>query len=207
MKWKVCGMKYQDNIHEVLKLQPDYMGFIFYRKSPRYVGDKWEGPGAEFPATTQKVGVFVNEPIDKVVEKAERFGLDLLQLHGNESPEYCRELAGLGYSLIKAIAVAQGGDLDQGTGYLPWVQYFLLDTKSQAFGGTGQTFDWEILKDYPFELPMILSGGISLENVQRLRNLSDLNLAFIDVNSRFESAPGRKIHSRLSMLKQKLSEL
>ena len=207
MKWKVCGMKYQDNIQEVLDLQPDYMGFIFYRKSPRYVGDEWEGPGAEFPANTQKVGVFVNEPIDKVVEKAERFGLDLLQLHGNESPEYCRELEGLGYNLIKAIAVAHGADLDQGAGYLPWVRYFLLDTKSPSFGGSGQAFDWEILKDYPFELPMILSGGISLENVPQLKNLSDLNLAFIDVNSRFESAPGRKIYSRLSMLKQKLSEL
>lgn len=200
-------MKYANNIREVALLEPDYMGFIFYPGSPRYVGRDWEGAGEEFPGRIKKVGVFVNEPLQQVIDLATRYGLDLLQLHGDEAPHYCRELYGQGYGLIKAISLKEMKDLKKLEPYKPWVEYFLFDTPGAQYGGTGKTFDWSILKHYDNEKPFILSGGISLEALASLEALKSTNLAFIDVNSRFEDEPGLKNPKKLKALKRKLTVL
>ncbi|MDH3708447.1 MAG: phosphoribosylanthranilate isomerase [Cyclobacteriaceae bacterium] len=200
-------MKYQDNIRDVLDLEPDYMGFICYAGSSRYVGDNWKGIPQDFPESTKKVGVFVNESMDQLMSKWLKFPFDLWQLHGNETPDYCRELSEMGKVVIKAFPVETAADLKGWEAYKPWVQYFLLDTKTPGYGGSGRAFDWKILNDYDNDIPMILSGGISLEMVPQLSRLSNLNLAFIDVNSRFEREPGFKNVAKLSELKRKLDTI
>ena len=203
MKWKVCGMRDQQNISKILELAPDYMGFIFYSKSPRFVGENWEGPGVNFPVDTQKVGVFVNEEPTTVAHLVERHQLDWLQLHGNESPQYCEQLSKDGFSLIKAVNLRSPEDLNLLNEYSPWVSYFLFDTPSAKFGGTGQTFDWSLLDSYDNRLPIFLSGGLSLENIESIDRLKKLKLEAIDVNSRFEIEPGLKDYN---MLKKNLKK-
>jgi phosphoribosylanthranilate isomerase len=207
LKWKVCGMRYAENIQQVLELEPDYMGFIFYNMSPRYVGDLWDGPGEEFPATTKKVGVFVNESSKRIRALAERYQLDHLQLHGHETPQYCQELFENGYTLIKVMSLKVEEDLDNLKNYKRWVKYFLFDTPSKQFGGTGNTFDWSLLEQYHNEVPIFLSGGISLDNLSNVKKLKELNLEAIDVNSRFEIRPGWKDPAMLERLKNQIQEL
>ena len=207
LKWKVCGMRDPVNIAQVLSLEPDYMGFIFYEKSPRYVGASWDGPGNDFGSRTKKVGVFVNQEVAEVEALSEQYHLDLLQLHGNESPEDCRKLSMGGYKLIKAMGLKEHEDMEKLDDYKPWVSYFLFDTPSDQYGGTGQSFNWGLLKNYDNELPFFLSGGISLTNIEEIKGLEGLSLAAIDVNSRFEVEPGLKNTVMLKKLKDKISEL
>ena len=207
LKWKVCGMKHAENIKQVLELGPDYMGFIFYNKSPRYVGEQWDGPGRDFPLTTKKVGVFVNESLQTIRLLADRYQFDYLQLHGHETPEYCRELRQDNFTLIKAVALNEDDELNTLEDYQPWIKYFLFDTPSNQFGGTGSTFDWSVLKEYDHEVPFFLGGGISLNNIREVQKLNELNLHAIDVNSRFETRPGWKDPVMLENLKNQIQEL
>ncbi len=207
LKWKVCGMKYEENIKQIFELKPDYMGFIFYKKSPRYVGDNWAGPGKDFPVTTKKVGVFVNETFKNLRALNDQFQFDYLQLHGDETPEYCKELAEDGLALIKAMSISEIKDLKQLNHYKPWVKYFLFDTPSSNYGGTGTVFDWSLLQQYDNELPVFLSGGLSLDNINEVGNMKNLNLQAIDVNSRFETRPGWKDPAMLENLKNQIQEL
>lgn len=200
-------MKDAGNIAQVLKLEPDYMGFIFYKKSPRYVGDDWAGPGKDFPDSTKKVGVFVNEPLQKIRALASRFQFDYLQLHGDETPQYCKELAEEGFAVIKATGISEVKDLQHLNDYQPWVTYFLFDTPSSQFGGTGIPFDWSLLQQYNNEVPVFLSGGLSLDNIKEVHKIKDLNLTAIDVNSRFETQPGWKDLTMLTRLKNQIEEL
>ena len=192
LKWKVCGMREQGNIQQVLELAPDFMGFIFYKKSPRYVGDHWQGPGSNFPVNTKKVGVFVNESLAQVKSIADRFQLDYIQLHGDETPEYCSVLSRQNRPIIKAVSINTQDDLLLIEEYNSSVKYILFDTPSEKYGGTGKVFDWSYLEEYDNKVPIFLSGGISVDNIQKIKHLSTLNLAVIDVNSRFEIAPGLK---------------
>ncbi len=201
MKWKVCGMRDQQNIREVLRLEPHYMGFIFYPKSPRFVGDQWSLSEIPF-GKTAKVGVFVNENLEEVINKADQYQLDFLQLHGDESATYCKELHQRGFKIIKAIAIAEKSDFEHCYAYKSWVQYFLFDTKSAQYGGTGTSFDWTLIDHYDQEVPFILSGGLTSDIKQDFP--AHWNLAFIDVNSKFESKPGYKDVSLLNQLKQNL---
>lgn len=207
LKWKVCGMKAPDNIAGALKLQPDYMGFIFYKKSPRYVGSDWQGPEANFPKTTAKVGVFVNEELESLRLLADQYRLDYLQLHGGESPEYCQELSEAGYRLIKAVGLRTEADLERLSKYDKCVEYLLFDTPSQQYGGTGKTFDWSLLESYEGKQPFFLSGGLSTENVQAVSTLRHPGLWALDVNSRFETEPGIKDVARLKEFKEQLQKL
>ena len=207
LKWKVCGMKAPDNIAEVLKLQPDYMGFIFYKKSPRYVGADWQGPVSHFPETTAKVGVFVNEELESIQELADLHGLDYLQLHGDETPDYCERLSEAGYRIMKAVGLHTEADLGELARYGPWVEYFLFDTPSAKYGGTGRTFDWTLLEAYDQPQPFFLSGGLSAENVQAVGELRSSGLWALDVNSKFETEPGIKDIARLKEFKEKLQKL
>lgn len=202
MKWKVCGMREAHNIREVLAQKPDFMGFIFYPPSARYVGEDWSLPSMDFQRTA-KVGVFVNEPWSSIVEKVHKHKLDYVQLHGDESPQDCRNLYDRGLKVIKAMGISAKEDFEVCTAYKPWVHYFLFDTKTPQYGGSGRTFDWSLLDYYDQEIPFILSGGLDA-NLD-LTIPDHWNLAFIDVNSRFEIKPGLKDVNLLKALKSNLT--
>jgi phosphoribosylanthranilate isomerase len=200
-------MRDPENISQALELEPDFIGFIFYNKSPRYVGQQWSGPGADFPSTTKKVGVFVNADIIQVKFLAYKYELDCLQLHGYESPDYCRNLFASGYEIIKVISPHNITDNQYLSAYKPWVHYFLFDTPTEQYGGSGHTFNWSMLEDYDNEKPVFLSGGISLNNINDVVTLNKLNLAVVDINSCFETRPGLKDISKLKEFKTKLEQL
>lgn len=205
MKLKVCGMKYVENIEQVATLQPDYLGFIFYEKSKR----NFEGIIPNLPKEIKKVGVFVNEIPEIVVSLTEEYGLNILQLHGDESPEYIEQLINifkesiaqrkqhLKYKIpeiIKVFGIKNSFDFEILKPYESLVDFFLFDTKGKERGGNGITFDWSILKNYKLTKPFFLSGGIGLDEVSEINKLQALNLPIyaLDVNSKFEIEVGLK---------------
>ena len=200
---KICGLR--DNIEEVADLGPDYAGFIFYEKSPRYVGIDFKMPVLD--KTIKKVGVFVNASTGEVKRRIDNYQLDLVQLHGTESPEYCRELKGAGAGIIKAFPMDERFDFRLLEDYERAADYFLFDTKTEAFGGSGKTFDWEILKKYTLEKSYFLSGGIGLDNVGEIAQIDMSKVHALDVNSRFELRPGLKDTQAIQLLKQKIGIL
>ena len=202
MKLKVCGMRQSENIQRLLQLEPDYMGFIFYGKSPRNAeGILNEELLKEFPNTTKKVGVFVNAPIQELKEKVGQYKLDYVQLHGDESVEYVGELFAIGIKVIKVFSVGQEFDFNQLKPYKGLVDFFLFDTKGKERGGNGEVFNWEVLHNYPYDVPYFLSGGIDLENVEEVTNIKVQPYA-IDVNSKFKLEPGLKDIDELRELKK-----
>ena len=193
MRLKVCGMRDSHNIRQLLALKPDYMGFIFYEKSPRNVGELLDAELLQsFPASTQKVGVFVNSSIEYVKEQVRKYGLDMVQLHGDESVDYVAELYAIGIRVMKVFSVGDSFDFSVLGKYNPFVEFFLFDTKGKERGGTGKTFDWDLLKGYNLEVPFFLSGGLDLENINELDQLEGLPVHALDVNSRFELEPALK---------------
>jgi len=197
MKLKVCGMRESTNISQLLKLSPDYMGFIFYGKSKRDVADSLDLQLLNaFPSNIKKVGVFVNAALDFVKGKVAQFGLDLVQLHGDETPEYCSYLKSNGIEVMKVFSVGRSFDFGQLEAYKSYVDFFLFDTKGKERGGNGEVFNWEILDEYDGEIPYLLSGGIDLENIESISDLKVQPYA-IDVNSKFEIEPGLKDIERL----------
>lgn len=200
MKLKVCGMKYADNIAEVAKLSPDYMGFIFYSKSKRFVGDDFTMP--EIPASIKKVGVFVNESIENIEEKINKYKLDYVQLHGDESPEFCERIS-KSVKVIKAFGVDESFDFISLNKYENSCEYFLFDTKAAAYGGSGTSFDKSVLKKYHLSVPFFVSGGIGMEEIQNLRYQIS-NLYAVDVNSKFETEPGLKDINKLKIFTAKV---
>lgn len=189
---KVCGMRDKENIQQVLSIAPNYMGLIFYSKSPRYVGNEYQPHLCQNFAPTNKVGVFVNEPIESVLQKAELFGLQTIQLHGNETPDYCKELKSKGFAIFKAFGISNKTDFIACEEYTPFVNYFLFDTKSSNYGGTGIKFDWEILSGYNNNTPFLLSGGITINDVETIKNISHPKFIGVDLNSGFELKPALK---------------
>lgn len=202
-KLKVCGMKYPDNIAELLLLAPDYMGFIFYEKSSRNVGEELDSAAIQYLESVKKIGVFVNAPEALMKEKAEAFGLDYLQLHGQESPELCKSLKQTGVGIIKVFSVGNGFDFSQLEAYEEVVDFFLFDTKGKHPGGNGVVFNWKILDQYPSKIPFFLSGGIDVEKAKKLPQHPKLHA--IDVNSKFELSPGLKNIKQLKQLKLTLT--
>jgi phosphoribosylanthranilate isomerase len=193
MKLKVCGMRDTQNIQDLLAIKLEFMGFIFYDKSPRNAtGILNENLLKSFPNCTKKVGVFVNEEITKMAETVMKYDLDLVQLHGDESVEYVSKLKGKTIEVIKAFAIDKHFNFDLLSDYMPFVDYFLFDTKGEERGGTGRKFDWGLLKNYHHETPFFLSGGISVEDAKEFKNLKGSNIFGLDVNSRFELKPGDK---------------
>ena len=186
-------MLYPENILEVCALKPDFVGYIFYAGSKRYVGDTPDPAIFRIPEReTAKVGVFVNEELSVVKKSCELYHLDLVQLHGNESPQYCQSLNKAGISVIKALNpynIHGGRSLDE---YKGAVQYFLFDTPGKEFGGTGRKFDWDLLSGLSTPQPFLLSGGIGPADAMAIVELDLPGLIGIDVNSKFESYPGMK---------------
>jgi phosphoribosylanthranilate isomerase len=186
MKIKVCGMKYPDNISAVAALQPDYMGFIFYPQSPRFI-EKVEVIGL----SALKTGVFVNEQTERIVKLIDQYQLSAIQLHGSESPQFCKLFKGK-IIVIKAFGVDQNFDFEGLNDYKDSVDYFLFDTKTSKHGGSGQTFDWNALSNYKLDIPFFLSGGLSLENLEEVKKIKHLQFYGVDLNSRFEIEPALK---------------
>ncbi|KGL61428.1 phosphoribosylanthranilate isomerase [uncultured Polaribacter sp.] len=210
-------MKFVENIEQVAALQPDYLGFIFYEKSKR----NFEGIIPELPKSIQKTGVFVNEYSEIVISLVEEYQLDAIQLHGDESSEYVKELqnqlaerrvlfieenkhqkkkknkhfiSNEGVKIIKVFGIKDEFNFDALKSYLEFVDFFLFDTKGKERGGNGIQFDWAVLEKYPFEKPFFLSGGIGLKDIPEVQKMinSDLPIYALDVNSKFEIEPGVK---------------
>jgi phosphoribosylanthranilate isomerase len=191
-KLKVCGMKYSGNIKDLAGLKPDYMGFIFYDKSKRYAGDELDPSVLKSLSGIMKIGVFVNHSVDEIVGANDKFHFDLVQLHGDENPEFCFKLKEKGFKIIKAFSVDDHFDFKVLQPYKACCKYFLFDTKGANYGGNGRNFNWNVLKNYDNEIPFFLSGGIDIRNAEEIKNLDGLNIHAIDINSCFETEPGLK---------------
>jgi phosphoribosylanthranilate isomerase len=205
MKLKICGMKYPDNILEAGSLLPDYMGFIFWEKSAR----NFDSIIPELPKSIKKTGVFVNESVDIILEKVIKHNLQAVQLHGNESVEFCEILKNKLPNLTDVIKVFSILDIFDFAEVIPFEKtcdFFLFDTKGKLPGGNGTTFDWKVLEQYPSTKPFFLSGGIGMEEIEALNEILKTNLPIyaIDVNSKFEIEPGLKNIKLLNSFKNNL---
>ncbi len=200
---KVCGMREAENIRAVEALGVDWMGFIFWEHSSRCVSQR----PTYLPEKAKRVGVFVDESLDVVCQHVEAFGLDVVQLHGSESPTYLRDLRSscdARLLIVKAFSIATRDDLLQTSLYEGLADFFLFDTKAQLVGGNGRKFDWSVLAHYDGSTPFLLSGGIGPDDASRLSAFSHPRLAGIDLNSRFETAPALK---NVEFLKQFLYDI
>ena len=191
MKIKVCGLKYTDNIKAVEALNPDYMGFICYEKSPRFIGGMDADELVNIPTDVVKVGVFVDEDPDSISKLIYKYKFDAIQLHGNESPEFC-DLFRHEVQVIKAFGIDESFNFEQLKPYIGSVDYFLLDTKTPVHGGSGMVFDWTILGKYKLDVPFFLSGGLSLNNLDEVRKITHPAFYGVDLNSKFEISPALK---------------
>jgi phosphoribosylanthranilate isomerase len=206
MKLKICGMKYPDNILEVGSLLPDYMGFIFWEQSARY----FDGEMPILPKSIKKTGVFVNASQEEITAKVTQYDLQAVQLHGQESVAFCKELKehfGNAIEIIKVFSVDSAFDFDQLKPFETVCDYFLFDTKGKLPGGNGTTFDWKVLENYGSKKPFFLSGGIGVDEIELVNEIlkTDLPLFAIDLNSKFEIEPGLKNTKLLSSFKQKIN--
>lgn len=193
LKIKVCGMRDPENISGIVEAAPDFMGFIFYPKSSRFVGTEFSVESLKLiPESVKKVGVFVNELPEDVIEICRQLGLQAVQLHGNELPEYGRQVQRAGLMVIKAFSVDENFDFEKLRAYYGTCSYFLFDTKGNVPGGTGRKFNWPILEKYKGAVPFFLSGGIKPEDLEPLRRFSHPRWRGIDINSGFEVAPALK---------------
>lgn len=190
LKIKVCGMAEAENLVQLARLKPDYVGFIFYPKSPRYMAERLSAEALDvLPETTKRVGVFVSEKTETVLSLAKRYALDYVQLHGDETVEYCQTIRRHGLKVIKVFRIATRNDLKSIAEYAQCADLFLFDTKTPTYGGCGSEFDWTILEEADIPLPWLISGGISPDNILRACQTG----AFaVDLNSKFETAPGIK---------------
>ncbi|MGB1433506.1 MAG: phosphoribosylanthranilate isomerase [Flavobacteriaceae bacterium] len=199
MKLKVCGMQETENIAALASLQPDYMGFIFWEPSKRYCTTV----PTDIPKHIKKVGVFVDETTKQIKEKVKLFGLDTVQLHGDESPRQCAALLNL-CEVIKAFRIGPDFDFKTLTPYQDHCTYFLFDTQGPLPGGNGTAFDWKLLAGYTLDTPFFLSGGIGLGHVEAIAEIRKRNLPIhaLDINSQFESKPGVKKIEKIEKFKQ-----
>jgi phosphoribosylanthranilate isomerase len=193
MQIKICGMRDAQNIQDLLELQPDYIGFIFYPNSKRFISiDAFLALNLD-SYTTQKVGVFVNEDIKKVIQIATLAELDYIQLHGDETVEYCENLKYLDFKIIKAFGIHEKFDFQVLNEYQEVCEYFLFDTKTSEYGGSGKTFDWKLLDQYSLNKKIFLSGGLKLEHLASIKSLPYYSkIQALDFNSQLEISPAFK---------------
>ncbi len=195
MNTKVCGITQVKQLQQLDGLDIDFAGLIFYKESPRYMGDKIakeELKNSDFDL--KKVGVFVNAEYDEIIDAVEDYGLDVVQLHGDESPELCEQLSD-DVEVIKAFKVGDGKmSIDEMVAdYDEVCDYYLFDTAySDVEGGTGKQFDWKLISDAKIEKPFFLSGGIGVDDVTKVRTFKHPDYFAVDVNSKLEKEPGVK---------------
>ena len=186
-------MKFQDNIAEVGSLEPDFMGFIFYPKSKRFVGENFSPEMIQSVSQSiKKVGVFVNESPKIILEKVNEYKLDIVQLHGTESVADCKFLKENNIKIIKAFSVDATFDFAVLKSYELVCDFFLFDTKTPTYGGSGKTFDWQLLEKYSLNKPFFLSGGLSLESIEIIKKLNYPMLVGLDFNSQLENEDFKK---------------
>ncbi|MGQ1890766.1 phosphoribosylanthranilate isomerase [Thermophagus sp. OGC60D27] len=200
-------MRDQRNIEALIALKPDYIGFIFYPQSPRYAGNILNSSTVKgIPSTIKKTGVFVNADTHSIVSTCQKYHLNSVQLHGKETPLQCRELQKEGLEIIKAFSLKQTSDLKITDDYHDSCHYFLFDTPSAKHGGSGQKFDWSVLSQFNADKPFFLSGGIGESDAKAIIQHCPVQPYAVDINSRFETAPGMKnieaIARFLSAIKQ-----
>ena len=196
MQIKVCGMRDPLNLEQVCSLLPEYVGFIFYPRSKRFVGIHPDPALFCIPGPAiKKVGVFVDEELEQVRKTIGLYGLEAVQLHGSESVDYCRQLSGEPVEVIKVLD--PHGSIPELEEYLEVADYFLFDSAGAGKGGTGQKFDWKLLGNLPHSAPFLLSGGIGPGDAGHIRSLDLQGLMGVDINSRFELSPGIKNIERL----------
>ncbi|MGY0393124.1 phosphoribosylanthranilate isomerase [Bizionia sp. KMM 8389] len=204
MKLKVCGMKYPENIQLVAELKPDYMGFIFYNKSPRH----FSGPIPNLPKSVKKVGVFVNHSETEIITTVKKYNLDVIQLHGNQSVGFITKIHKLlthsnSIEIWMVFSIDTDFNFSILEAYEPLIDKFLFDTKGKLKGGNGYSFNWNMLNEYSSTKPFILSGGIGIDATEKLKEFKKTRIFkycyALDVNSRFEQEPGLK---NITLLKQ-----
>jgi phosphoribosylanthranilate isomerase len=205
LKLKICGLREPENIQAVAALSPDYMGFIFYKKSPRVLPADFSMP-KNLPNQIKKVGVFVEEPQRQVLDTVQRFQLHFVQLHGNETVAYCEMIRATGVKVIKVFSVDDDFDFGAVTPYKSVVDYFMFDTKGKNYGGNGYPFNWKKLSEYDQQIPFFLSGGLSPENVSDAQLMWNMNLHALDVNSGVEESPGLKRIDLIRKLKSTIEQ-
>jgi phosphoribosylanthranilate isomerase len=190
---KVCGMRDASNLASLIELNPDFIGFIFYPKSKRYVGETFNPELIKnIPSSIKTVGVFVNEKQASLYEKQEKYQFDYVQLHGDESADLCKELKHRGFKIIKAFSVDDHFDFKTLEQFQDSCDFFLFDTKGENYGGNGVRFNWNILNKYNLDVPFFLSGGVGLDEIDEIKKIDHPKLKVIDINSRFETEPGLK---------------
>jgi phosphoribosylanthranilate isomerase len=191
LKIKVCGMRHPENIQGLVGLGPDFIGFILFPGSKRYVGNSYVLE-ADIPEKIKKVGVFVNAVLKDVVHWKSSLDLDIVQFHGSEPPEYCKEVKDMGLKIVKSFGVDQNFDFSTLDEFAPYCDYFLFDTLSPSYGGSGLKFDWSVLQKYSLDIPVFLSGGIGPNDPVEILNSNLAKIFAIDINSKFEVTPGLK---------------
>ena len=205
MRLKVCGIRELENISALSELDPNYIGFIFWSESSRFVNKKT-------PPLDKKIiktGVFVDATFDYILTKIKDHHLDAVQLHGQESHSYCKLIKDYGIKIIKSFSIKNTFDFNILEDYENSCDYYLFDTKGNLPGGNGFTFDWEVLNEYPSQKPFFLSGGIGVDNLNEIKKLvkTKLPIHAIDVNSKFETSPGNKNIELLKKFKKEIDEL
>jgi phosphoribosylanthranilate isomerase len=208
LKIKICGMRVLENISRLLELGPDYMGFIFYDKSPRYVKDELSGDEMKLLAgKVKKVGVFVNADLSEIIQIKHSWQLDTVQLHGDESPALCQDLKKTGLEVVKVFNISESFDFRVLKDYISVSDFFLFDTKTHLHGGSGEKFKWDILDKYSLDKPFFLSGGIQPSDLDSILSINHPSLYGIDVNSGFEVRPGYKDISKLQVFINQLRNI
>ena len=198
-------MKYPDNIREVAQLQPNFMGFIFYTNSPRFVGQLDVNTLGALQTSIKKTGVFVNENLENILTAISKYNLDAVQLHGADNRKLCRKIRQEAKTMvIKVFPIMDASNFRVTGDYEEVADYFLFDTKTDLYGGSGQKFNWNILQEYKGNKPFLLSGGIGAGDVKAIRAIEHPLLAGVDLNSKFELKPGLK---NVALLKQFIDEL
>lgn len=202
LKLKVCGMREVENIKGLAGVAPDFMGLIFFDKSPRDASDY--KVDKDLAKGIPRVGVFVNPTLEEVLERAASHQLDFVQLHGDETVSLAKDVKAAGLGVIKVFRVEDELPVEAMKSFEGVVDFFLFDTKTKLFGGSGVKFDWDILRKYPFDTPYFLSGGIELDDVVNIKEMNLPGLYAIDINSRFEVVPGRKDIEKIKKVKELL---
>lgn len=204
MKLKVCGLNDLENIQAIESLTGvNYAGFIFVSTSPRNALHYDQLPAKS--SMVSRVGVFMNATLEEIQAKKVAFELDIVQLHGNESPEFCQAVGSFS-KVFKAFGIETAQDLEILKDYDEVCQAFILDKKTPKGGGSGQKYDWNVLANYSFKTPFLLSGGIGLSNALELSKLNLPNCIGYDVNSRFESSPGIKKIEEIELFIKRLKQ-
>ncbi|RZP08533.1 MAG: phosphoribosylanthranilate isomerase [Flavobacteriales bacterium] len=200
MKLKVCGMKFSDNISEIESLKPDFMGFIFYKKSKRFFNES----KLILNDKINRVGVFVNQEINEVIDNIKKYKLDYVQLHGEEDVRYCLSIKSI-CKVIKVFKIDDTFNFDKVKKFENVSDYYLFDTKTNLHGGSGKKFNWEILKNYNSKKYFFLSGGISENDIEEIKKIRKIYpIIGIDINSKFELPNLKKDRDKIKSLIDKI---